>query len=127
MINKVVLIGNLGKDPESKEVKEQTLSKFSLATTEKYKNKKGELISHTEWHNVECWGGLALIVKKHLSKGDLIYLEGKIQNRKYELNGENRTYPCIIADSIKMLPSGNKNKEIKIKDIADNNGDDLPW
>ena len=83
-VNKVILIGNLGKDPEVKYLDSGVaVANFSLATTESYKNKEGERVSQTEWHNVVLWRGLAEVAEKWLKKGSSVYIEGKIRNRKY--------------------------------------------
>ena len=79
-VNKVILVGNLGKDPEIKKFDSGIKNaSFSLATTEKYKNKSGEMVSNTEWHNIVVWGTLSEIAEKYLKKGSQIYLEGKIK------------------------------------------------
>lgn len=87
-INKVILVGNLGNDPNvltfENGVKKAT---FSLATNETYKDKEGNRVEQTEWHNIVVWRGLAEVAEKFLRKGSLIYLEGKIKTRSYEQNG----------------------------------------
>jgi single-strand DNA-binding protein len=103
-VNKVILLGNLGKDPEvhnfENGVKKVT---FSLATTETYKNKDGQRVSQTEWHNIVVWRGLAETVEKYLKKGDTIYLEGKIKNRDYEVNGVKKYITEILVDNMTMI------------------------
>ena len=82
-VNKVILIGNLGKDPEVRYLDSGVaVANFSLATTENYKNKEGERVSQTEWHNIVLWRGLAEVAEKWLKKGSSVYIEGKIRNRK---------------------------------------------
>ena len=84
-LNKVILIGNLGADPESREMPDGTkLTKFSIATTEKYKNREGNLISNTEWHNIVLWRKTAEIAEKFLKKGDSVCVEGKLKTRSWE-------------------------------------------
>lgn len=104
-LNKVTLIGNLGKDPEFQTLEGNiSLAKFSLATTESYKDDKGMVHSETEWHNVILWRGLADLAVKYLKKGSHIYLEGKIKTRSYEDKDRNKKYVTeIIADSFIML------------------------
>ena len=104
-VNKVILIGNLGKDPEIKYLESGTpLCRFSLATSENYKDKSGEKRSNTEWHNIIMWRKLAEIANEYLQKGSRIYLEGKIQTRKYTDNdGNNRSITEIIGLSMEML------------------------
>jgi len=83
--NSVQLIGNLGMDPEVKETTNgKKLAKLSLATTETYRNKQGEKVSETQWHNLVIWGGLADIAQNFLKKGKQIAVEGKLTNRNYD-------------------------------------------
>jgi len=111
MINKVILLGNVGKDPEVKYFdNESSVANFSLATSETYTNKNGEKVTNTEWHNVQAWRGLAKVVEKYVRKGDLIYIEGRIKTRSYDDKDGNKKYITeILADEMKMLGSrGNK-------------------
>jgi single-strand DNA-binding protein len=105
-INRVILIGNLGKDPEvmtfDNGVKKAS---FSLATTESYKNKEGAKVDQTEWHNVVLWRGLAEVAEKYLKKGSQIYLEGKIKYRSYEQDGVKKYITEIYTDTMTMLGS----------------------
>ena len=80
-INKVILVGNLGRDPEVVNFDQIKKTTFSLATTEVHKNKDGERIEETEWHNIVCWRGLAEVAEKFLKKGMQIYVEGKLKYR----------------------------------------------
>src|SRR4030095_4545833 len=83
-INKVILIGNLGKDPEVNHLEGGTMvAKFRLATSEVYLDKTGKRVEQTEWHNIVCWRKLAEIAEKFLKKGSAIYVEGKIKTRSY--------------------------------------------
>ena len=83
--NKVQLIGNLGKDPEVKQLESgKILAKLSLATSENYKNADGEKVTDTQWHNLVAWGKTAQIAEKYLKKGNKIAIEGKLINRSYE-------------------------------------------
>lgn len=104
-LNKVTLIGNLGKDPESNTLEgEISVAKFSLATTENYKDKAGQSHSETEWHQVVVWRSLADFVTKYLSKGSMIYLEGKLKTRSFtDKVGEKRFVTEVLADKIIML------------------------
>ena len=104
-INKVILIGNLGKDPDIQRsengVKRAT---FSLATTESYKNKDGQKVDHTEWHNIVLWRGLAEVAENYLKKGNTVYIEGRIRKREYEdKDGVKRYITDIHADNMTML------------------------
>lgn len=103
MKNLVILIGRLGKDPETKQVGDTTLCVFTLCTSEKYKNKQGEKVEDTTWHNIEIWGKLADVAGQYLKKGSQIYVEGKIKMDTYEKDGEKRTATKIKVDNFKML------------------------
>ncbi len=107
-INKVILIGNLGRDPEIQKFDNGVKkASFSLATTEAFKNKEGEKTQHTEWHNIVLWRGLAEIAENYLKKGSTIYLEGKIRRRDWEdKDGQKRYTTEIIGDSMTMLGGG---------------------
>lgn len=106
MLNKVQLIGFLGADPEVRYAQEQeAVTRVRIATSETWK-KNGEKHEKTEWHNVVFFGKLAEIVGEHLKKGSLVYVEGHLQTRSWEKDGENRYTTEIIAESMKMLPSG---------------------
>ncbi|MFT7032422.1 MAG: single-strand DNA-binding protein [Cyclobacteriaceae bacterium] len=84
-VNKVILVGNLGKDPEVRHLENgRAVANFSLATSESYKNKQGERVTQTEWHNVVLWTPLAELAEKYLKKGNQVYIEGKITTRSYE-------------------------------------------
>lgn len=104
-VNKAILIGNLGSDPEVKNTTSgKTVASFSLATSERYKDKTtGETKSMTEWHNVVLWGSLADIAGKYLKKGSKIYLEGKIKTRSWDKDGVKRYITEIIGDNLTML------------------------
>lgn len=105
MLNKVFLIGNLGKDPEVDEnVTKTTKVKLRVATDSRRKKEDGTYESITDWHDVQAWGKLGEDCKKHLSKGKRIHVEGKIVNRSYETDsGEKRTYTCVLAEKINFL------------------------
>lgn len=110
-VNKVILIGNLGKDPEVRYTNSgQAVASFSLATSEKFKNKQGELTDQTEWHNLQMWGKLAEIAGEYLSKGKTIYVEGRLQTRKWQDKSGNDRYTTeIVCDKMQMLsPKGEK-------------------
>ncbi len=104
-LNKVMLIGNLGKDPEVQALDGNIkVAKFSLATTESYKDENGQSHSQTEWHNIVLWRGLAELAEKFLHKGNLIHLEGKIKTRSYDDKQGNKKYVTeIIAEQIILL------------------------
>lgn len=102
-MNKVILIGHVGKDADCTPVNATDVSKFSLATSESYLDKQGNRITNTEWHNITCWGGLAKIAYKYVKKGAHVAIEGSIHNRSYEKDGIKRYYTEITASDIKLL------------------------
>lgn len=104
-INKAILIGNLGKDPELRYTASGTaVASFSLATSERFKNRNGEQQERTEWHNIVAWGNLAEICGKYLAKGRQVYIEGRIQSRSYDDRDGNKRYITeIVANEMKML------------------------
>lgn len=111
----MVLIGNLGKDPELQYLEGNIgVSKFPLATTEMYKDKGGKLVTQTEWHSVVLWRGLAELAQKYLHKGSLIYVEGRLRTRAWEDKNGNKKYATeVVCDNLIMLDkrndsSGNK-------------------
>lgn len=113
-LNKVTLIGHLGKEPEVQTLEGGVaLAKFSLATTESYRDSKGELHTETEWHSIVLWRNLAELAGKYLRKGSHIYLEGKLKNRSYEDKDGNKKYVTeIIAESLIMLDKASDKSEI---------------
>ena len=106
-VNKVILVGRLGKDPELKYTPSGApVAKFSLATDESFKDKTGEKQEHTEWHNIVAWNKLAEICGEYLTKGKLIYIEGSIRSRQWQdQSGNKRTSYEIIANQMQMLGS----------------------
>ena len=108
-LNKVMLIGNLGKDPEVRYTASgQAVAGFSLATTEKFKGKSGEWEERTEWHNITLWGKLAEIAGEYLAKGKTVYIEGRLQTRKWQDKSGNDRYTTeVVGDKMQMLsPKG---------------------
>ena len=110
MYNKVQLIGNLGADPEVKtSAGGATFGKFSLATSESFKDKEGQKQTRTEWHRVTCFGRLAEIVGEHLTKGRQVFVEGSLRTDKYtDKDGVERYSTGVIANTIKFLGGGGK-------------------
>lgn len=104
-VNKVILVGNLGKDPEVSYLPSgQSVTKFSLATSRSYKDKTGEWKEETEWHNIVAWGKTGESVAQYLSKGRQVYVEGRIQSRTWEdKEGKKRYNTDIVADNIMLL------------------------
>ena len=103
-LNKVLLIGNVGKDPEIKTFASgNKVAQITLATTERYKDRNGEQKEETEWHSVQAFGKLADVVERFVHKGSLLYLDGKIRTRSYEADGRTMYRTEILADHIQML------------------------
>ncbi|MBR9830687.1 single-stranded DNA-binding protein [Acidiluteibacter ferrifornacis] len=144
-VNKVILVGNLGKDPEVRHLENgAVVANFSMATSETYKDKNGVRQTQTEWHNVVLWRGLAEIAEKFLKKGNMIYIEGKLRTRSWEdKEGVTRYTTEVVGDSMTMLGSKSDNnsggstsdakpdnssfseKETEIEDADES--DDLPF
>jgi single-strand DNA-binding protein len=131
-VNKVILVGNLGKDPEVRHLEGgASVAKFSLATTEAYKDKSGNRTEQTEWHNIVVWRGLADIAEKYLKKGMTIYLEGKLRTRAWDDKEGHKHYTTeIVGDTFTILSkkenhqsSGNEDQGIS----SPKTGDDLPF
>ena len=112
-MNKVILMGNLGKAPETRTLESGVvMCRFPIATSETYKNRKnGEKTSHTEWHNVVLWRGLAEVAEKYLNKGDKILIEGRIRSRSWEdkESGQMRFITEILVDQMQMIGSVKRN------------------
>ena len=120
-VNKVILIGNLGKDPEVRHLESGVgVANFSLATSETYKDRKtGERVSQTEWHNIVLWRGLADVAEKYLKKGDKIYVEGKLRTRSWQdQQGNNRYTTEIIADNMTMLGKATERAAVETNPIT---------
>ncbi len=134
-INKVIIVGYLGKDPEIKHFDNGTLkANFSVATSETFYSKEKQKITNTEWHNIVTWKKLAEIAEKYLCKGKLVYIEGKLQTRSWNDNTNNikKYITEIIADKIVMLGKKNDDNNIKDNDLLENNQNnslenDLPF
>ncbi len=134
-VNKVILVGNLGKDPEITNIgNDVKKAAFSLATSESYKTKDGNKVEQTEWHNVVIWRGLADVAERFLHKGSKIYLEGKIKYRTYDDKDGNKRYITeIVGDTFTMLDTkqggieGGSNVPPPVIDIPNGPEDDLPF
>ncbi|MBL4753259.1 MAG: single-stranded DNA-binding protein [Flavobacteriales bacterium] len=111
-VNKVILIGNLGKDPEVKYLESKVpVANFTLATNSTWKDKDGSKKEHTEWHNIVLWRGLADLAEKYLHKGDKIYLEGKLRTRSWDDKDNIKRYTTeVIGENMTML-SGRRETE----------------
>ena len=103
-VNKVILVGNVGRDPETRHLdKGVSVANFSLATTENYTSKTGEKVSTTEWHNIVAWRGLAEVAEKYVKKGSQLYIEGRIRTSSYDKDGVKHFRTEIYADTMQLL------------------------
>lgn len=109
--NSVTLIGHLGKDPEVKTFGTSKKAAFSIATTDTYKNQKGDKVQDTQWHNIVIWGKLAAIAEKYLRKGQEVVLEGKLVHRVYETNGEKKYVTEVNVNDLVMVGSKKNNTQ----------------
>ncbi len=125
-VNKVILIGNLGKDPEVRHLENgAAVANFPIATTESYKDRNGNRQDQTEWHNIVLWRGLAEIAEKYLRKGNQVYIEGKLRSRSWEdKEGNTRYITEVVGDNMTML--GGRASEGQNAPTPQNNEPDLP-
>ena len=124
-INKVILVGNLGKEPEYKKLHDGTaVVKLTLATTESYRNKNGEVQSRTDWHTIIAWRGLADLAEKYMHKGSLLYIEGKLRNRQYDDKEGNKKY-VVEVDAVELVMLDKKEKSTKDEPV--NESDESPF
>jgi single-strand DNA-binding protein len=142
-VNKVILIGNVGQDPEVRHLdKDVTVANFSLATSESYTSKNGEKVTTTEWHNIVIWRGLAKVVEQYVHKGDKLYIEGRIRTRSWDDKDGNKRYTTeIYADNMEMLtpkgqssgnpqasaPGNQPAESVNEPDFSTSEEDDLPF
>lgn len=112
-INKVILIGNIGKDPEIRSMNNGIIAaNFSIATTEIHKNPNGEKVKVTEWHNMAFFGKLAEIIRDYAKKGSLVYAEGKIKTEKYKAKDGTERYSCKIYGDVFRMLGGKDSKNL---------------
>lgn len=135
-VNKVILVGRVGKDPEVKYLEGgAAVAKFTLATNESYKDKQGNKVESTEWHNIVMWRQLAELAEKFVRKGNMLYLEGKIKTRTYGEGDAKKYFTEIIADEMTFLGSRNDGNgaqlssgmETQIPAATNSPTDDLPF
>src|SRR6267154_407171 len=148
-VNKVILVGRLGKDPEVRNLENgATVANFTIATSESYRDKTtGDRKEITEWHNIVLWRGLADVAAKYLHKGDMVYIEGRLRTRSWEKEGVTRYTTEIVGDNMTMLStkptSGNQEyssprssstpaddsgtPSLRDKPSAESTTDDLPF
>jgi len=131
MVNRVILIGNVGKDPEVRQVGDSAVAKFTLATSESYKNKAGERVTNTEWHNCTVWGKLTDVVSKYVKKGQQLCVEGKIHNGSYDdKDGGKKYFTEIRVENLTMLGRREEKEEEPKSGKAPESelpSDDLPF
>ncbi len=123
-VNKVILLGNLGKDPEVRYLENDRMrASFTLATNETYRNKEGVRVTTTEWHNVVLWTPLAKIAEQYLAKGKQVYIEGKLTTRSYvDREGQTKYTTEVVGQNLVLLGSG----KIDSADSLDTQGIDAP-
>lgn len=127
-VNRVTLIGNLGKDPEVQYLEGNiAVAKFPLATTESFKDKSGQMTSQTEWHTVVLWRGLAELAQRYLHKGSLVYIEGRLRTRNWEDKDKNRRFATeVVGDNLVMLDK-RKEAEQYAGNSVDGTADHAPF
>jgi single-strand DNA-binding protein len=144
-VNKVILIGNLGKDPEVRHLENGAIvANFPIATSESYTDKNtGQKVVNTDWHDIVVWRGLAGVVEKYVRKGQKVYIEGKLRKRSWQDKDGNTRYSSeVVADELTILSknentessnqapyssNGTPDKPSKVDDIINNDGGDLPF
>lgn len=137
-VNKVILVGNLGKDPEVRHLDNgRAVANFPIATSETYKNKQGERVTNTEWHNIVLWTPLAEIAEKFLKKGSQVYIEGKLTTRSWDDQDGNKRYTTeVVGRDLTLLGSrsdggssdgGGNMAESPVSNIPEDDTDDLPF
>lgn len=127
-VNKVILLGNIGKDPEVRETKSGKVANLVLATSERYTDKSGQKQENTEWHNLVVFGKLADVVTKYVKKGDKLYVEGSITTRKWEdKEGNTRYNTDIKVRDLTMLGGGEKKATKQVAVAVGEDEDDLPF
>tara|TARA_B110000285_G_scaffold34980_1_gene37405 strand:- start:765 stop:1211 length:447 start_codon:yes stop_codon:yes gene_type:complete len=144
-VNKVILIGNLGKDPEVRHLENGAIvANFPIATSESYTDKNtGQKVVNTDWHDIVVWRGLAGVVEKYVRKGQKVYIEGKLRKRSWQDKDGNTRYSSeVVADELTILSknenaessnqapyssSGTPDKPSKVDDIINNDDGDLPF
>jgi single-strand DNA-binding protein len=127
-VNKVILLGNIGKDPEVRETKAGNIVNLTMATSEKYTDKSGQKQENTEWHNLVVFGKLADVVAKYVKKGDKLYVEGSITTRKWEDKEGNTRYTTEVkVRDLTMLGGAEKKSTQPTAVAVGEDEDDLPF
>ncbi len=125
-VNKVILVGNVGRDPEVKYLEQDVaVARFTLATSESYRAKNGERVETTEWHNIVLWRGLAKVAEQYVKKGSKLYIEGKITHRQYEQDGVTKFFTEIVGNNMVMLDTKDS-RERSVENQGRGNGASKP-
>jgi single-strand DNA-binding protein len=128
MVNKVILIGNLGKDPEARATTNSTVCSLSVGTSSKFKDKSGQYQEKTEWHRVVVWGKTAEFCGNYLQKGSKVYIEGRLETRKWDKNGVDQYTTEVIADTVQNLsPRNDGGKSERNTDQYQGTGEEVPF
>jgi len=124
-VNKVILVGNVGKDPVIISFDSGKKATFSLATSEKYKDREGKPVEKTEWHNIVFWGPVVDVIEKYVKKGKQVYIEGKLASRSYEKDGQTRYITEVVGQNLTLLGGSmggsTQNEGISSQHIQSNN------
>lgn len=129
-VNKVILVGNLGKSPEIRNLENgRSVVNFPLATSETYKDKSGERVTKTEWHNIVIWSPLAEVAEKYLNKGSQVYIEGKLTTRSWDDNDGNKRYTTEVVGREMTLLGSKGTEEVQPATVSTTPPieDDLPF
>ena len=110
-VNKVILLGTLGKDPEIRQAGQNNVANFSIATSEKFTDRAGQKQEKTEWHSIVLWGKLADLAGQYLKKGDSVYIEGKLTTRSWDENGQKRYKTEIVGNTMQFINTGRSQQQ----------------
>ena len=128
-VNKIILLGHIGKDPEVRHLESgKAVANFSLATSETYKNKQGEKVTNTEWHNIVLWSPLAEIAERFLKKGGQVYIEGKLTTRSWDDKDGNKRYTTeVVGRELTLLGGKSEGSGSQGQQSPEGNSDYLPF
>lgn len=126
-VNKIILVGHVGKDVESRNVNGQTVASFSLATSEKWNDKNGNRQERTEWHNLVVWGKIADFCDQYVQKGSLLFVEGRLQTREYDdRDGNRRRVTEVVVSELRLLSGGRNGERTGERDTPAPKNDQKP-
>ena len=127
-VNRVLLLGNLGKDPELKTVGDKSVCNFSLATSERWRGADGNANEKTTWHNIVAWGKQGEVIAKHFSKGKPIFIEGRIENRSYEDKDGNKKYISeVVVQNFSFVGGRSDSGSSDVPQPPDDDSESLPF